>query len=98
MHLAAARLAGRAEIAAKAAKRQKTKELELLVKKHMIQKFLSSSIMPFSSSNHFLYFAFGSNLLTERIHIKNPSAKFKCVAKLDRYKLAFNHFSEVSII
>ena len=64
----------------------------------MIQKILSSSIMPFSSSNHFLYFAFGSNLLTERIHIKNPSDEFKCVAKLDRYKLAFNHFSEVSII
>ncbi|XP_040820900.1 gamma-glutamylcyclotransferase isoform X3 [Ochotona curzoniae] len=30
----------------------------------------------------FLYFAYGSNLLTERIHLRNPSAKFCCVARL----------------
>ncbi|KAA0190218.1 hypothetical protein HAZT_HAZT003784 [Hyalella azteca] len=40
----------------------------------------------------FLYFAFGSNLLTERIHINNPSATFVDVARLDGYKLEFNHF------
>jgi len=50
--------------------------------------------MTSSSSDHFLYFAFGSNLLTERIHINNPSARFKCVAKLDDYKLTFNHYSK----
>ena len=30
----------------------------------------------------FLYFAYGSNLLTERIHLQNPSAAFFCVARL----------------
>uniref|UniRef100_A0A5F9D9S8 gamma-glutamylcyclotransferase n=1 Tax=Oryctolagus cuniculus TaxID=9986 RepID=A0A5F9D9S8_RABIT len=30
----------------------------------------------------FLYFAYGSNLLTERIHLRNPSATFCCVARL----------------
>ncbi|KAI2545388.1 gamma-glutamylcyclotransferase [Homo sapiens] len=30
----------------------------------------------------FLYFAYGSNLLTERIHLRNPSAAFFCVARL----------------
>lgn len=30
----------------------------------------------------FLYFAYGSNLLTERIHLRNPSAEFCCVARL----------------
>lgn len=30
----------------------------------------------------FLYFAYGSNLLTERIHLHNPSAEFICVARL----------------
>lgn len=30
----------------------------------------------------FLYFAYGSNLLTERIHLRNPSAVFCCVARL----------------
>lgn len=32
--------------------------------------------------NSFLYFAYGSNLLTERIHLRNPSATFCCVARL----------------
>lgn len=30
----------------------------------------------------FLYFAYGSNLLTERIHLRNPSAVFYSVARL----------------
>lgn len=30
----------------------------------------------------FLYFAYGSNLLSERIHLRNPSAAFCCVARL----------------
>jgi len=42
----------------------------------------------------FLYFAYGSNLLTERIHINNPSAIFKDIARVDGYKLDFNHFSK----
>uniref|UniRef100_A0A8C1UVD5 Gamma-glutamylcyclotransferase n=1 Tax=Cyprinus carpio TaxID=7962 RepID=A0A8C1UVD5_CYPCA len=30
----------------------------------------------------FLYFAYGSNLLKERLQLKNPSATIYCVAKL----------------
>ncbi|KAG0717928.1 Gamma-glutamylcyclotransferase [Chionoecetes opilio] len=44
--------------------------------------------------NGFLYFAYGSNLLTERIHINNPSAKMISVGKLKDYRLDFNHFSQ----
>lgn len=32
--------------------------------------------------NTFLYFAYGSNLLTKRIHINNPSAVRKGIGKL----------------
>uniref|UniRef100_A0A673GTD0 Gamma-glutamylcyclotransferase-like n=1 Tax=Sinocyclocheilus rhinocerous TaxID=307959 RepID=A0A673GTD0_9TELE len=40
----------------------------------------------------FLYFAYGSNLLKERLQLKNPSASIYCVAKLKDYKLVFgNH-------
>uniref|UniRef100_A0A6A7FNA9 gamma-glutamylcyclotransferase n=1 Tax=Hirondellea gigas TaxID=1518452 RepID=A0A6A7FNA9_9CRUS len=46
------------------------------------------------TGDSFLYFAFGSNLLTDRIHINNPSAKFLDVAKLDGYQLEFNYFSK----
>ena len=46
------------------------------------------------STDKFYYFAFGSNLLTERIHIKNPSAVQKSVGKVDKYKLAFGHYSK----
>ncbi|XP_048367883.1 gamma-glutamylcyclotransferase [Sphaerodactylus townsendi] len=38
---------------------------------------------------HFLYFAYGSNLLRERITLRNPSAAFHAMAKLQDYKLAF---------
>lgn len=30
----------------------------------------------------FSYFAYGSNMLTKRMHINCPSAKQKCIAKL----------------
>ncbi|XP_055203257.1 gamma-glutamylcyclotransferase isoform X1 [Gorilla gorilla gorilla] len=39
----------------------------------------------------FLYFAYGSNLLTERIHLRNPSAAFFCVARLQDFKLDFGN-------
>uniref|UniRef100_A0A8C8A263 Gamma-glutamylcyclotransferase b n=1 Tax=Oryzias sinensis TaxID=183150 RepID=A0A8C8A263_9TELE len=40
----------------------------------------------------FLYFAYGSNLLKERLRLKNPSATVLCVARLKDYKLVFgNH-------
>ena len=50
-----------------------------------------------STRRTFLYFAYGSNLLTERIHINNPSAVFKNIAKLDGHQLGFNYFSQVFI-
>ena len=37
----------------------------------------------------FLYFAYGSNLLPERIHLNNPSATIKGIAELKGYKLDF---------
>ena len=41
----------------------------------------------------FLYFGFGSNLFTERIHINNPSAVKVSIARLDNYQLSFGNFS-----
>uniref|UniRef100_A0A8C7TH77 Gamma-glutamylcyclotransferase b n=1 Tax=Oncorhynchus mykiss TaxID=8022 RepID=A0A8C7TH77_ONCMY len=40
----------------------------------------------------FLYFAYGSNLLKERLHLKNPSASIHCVARLKDYKLIFGNY------
>ncbi|XP_037310123.1 gamma-glutamylcyclotransferase [Pungitius pungitius] len=40
----------------------------------------------------FLYFAYGSNLLKERLQLKNPSAQVHCVARLKDHRLVFgNH-------
>lgn len=44
----------------------------------------------------FFYFAYGSNLLTERIRINNPSARAKGIGELKNYKLDFNNKSKVS--
>ncbi|XP_018898373.1 gamma-glutamylcyclotransferase isoform X1 [Bemisia tabaci] len=44
-------------------------------------------------SGTFLYFAYGSNLLTKRIHINNPTAVRKGIAKLENYRLDFNYYS-----
>ncbi|XP_044743554.1 gamma-glutamylcyclotransferase-like [Chrysoperla carnea] len=41
----------------------------------------------------FLYFAYGSNLLSKRIHLKNPSAVRKGVGKLKDYRLDFINYS-----
>ncbi|XP_032091463.1 gamma-glutamylcyclotransferase [Thamnophis elegans] len=40
-------------------------------------------------SENFLYFAYGSNLLRERIMLRNPSVAFLTIAQLLDYKLAF---------
>ncbi|XP_035602154.1 gamma-glutamylcyclotransferase [Oncorhynchus keta] len=40
----------------------------------------------------FLYFAYGSNLLKERLQLKNPSASIHCVARLQDYKLIFGNY------
>jgi len=41
-------------------------------------------------SDTFLYFGYGSNLLRERLTLKNPSAVFKTIAKLEGYELGFD--------
>ncbi|CAL8287481.1 unnamed protein product [Merluccius merluccius] len=40
----------------------------------------------------FLYFAYGSNLLKERLHLQNPSATVHCVARLKDHKLVFGNY------
>ncbi|XP_019495408.1 PREDICTED: gamma-glutamylcyclotransferase isoform X2 [Hipposideros armiger] len=39
----------------------------------------------------FLYFAYGSNLMSKRIHLQNPSAAFCSVARLQDFKLDFGN-------
>ncbi|KAJ8005395.1 hypothetical protein DPEC_G00146180 [Dallia pectoralis] len=41
----------------------------------------------------FLYFAYGSNLLKERVQMKNPSATIHCVARLKAYTLVFGNYN-----
>ncbi|KAJ6635519.1 Gamma-glutamylcyclotransferase [Pseudolycoriella hygida] len=41
------------------------------------------------SNETFLYFAYGSNLLSKRIHIQNPTAKRKTIGQLKNYRLDF---------
>uniref|UniRef100_A0A1A7XTU1 Gamma-glutamyl cyclotransferase a n=1 Tax=Iconisemion striatum TaxID=60296 RepID=A0A1A7XTU1_9TELE len=42
----------------------------------------------------FLYFAFGSNLLKERIQLANPMATFVSTGRLKDYKLDFGYWGE----
>ncbi|XP_027031493.2 gamma-glutamylcyclotransferase a [Tachysurus fulvidraco] len=47
-----------------------------------------------SGVRYFLYFAFGSNLLKERLQLQNPSAVFHRVARLQGYGLKFGLWAE----
>ncbi|GBN30375.1 Gamma-glutamylcyclotransferase [Araneus ventricosus] len=40
----------------------------------------------------FLYFAYGSNMLTQRMHINISSAQFKCIGELKDFKFTFADF------
>ena len=57
---------------------------------------MSVSVAPHKimGKQSFLYFAYGSNLLTDRIRINNPSALARGVARLSNYKLEFNSISK----
>ncbi|KAL1130381.1 hypothetical protein AAG570_013319 [Ranatra chinensis] len=45
-------------------------------------------------SGSFLYFAYGSNLSSKRIHINNPTATRKCIGMLKGFRLDFNNWSK----
>ncbi|XP_015595842.1 gamma-glutamylcyclotransferase [Cephus cinctus] len=45
-------------------------------------------------ANSFLYFAYGSNLLTKRIRINNPTAIKKDIGRLKNFRLDFITFSK----
>ncbi|XP_032943896.1 gamma-glutamylcyclotransferase [Rhinolophus ferrumequinum] len=48
-------------------------------------------IMQSQEEETFLYFAYGSNLMSERIHLHNPSATFCYVARLQDFELDFGN-------
>ncbi|KAK5613752.1 hypothetical protein CRENBAI_016644 [Crenichthys baileyi] len=52
------------------------------------------SKMSGSSEGKFMYFAFGSNLLKERLQLMNPSAVFYATGRLKDYKLVFGLWEE----
>ncbi|CAL1286731.1 unnamed protein product [Larinioides sclopetarius] len=41
----------------------------------------------------FFYFAYGSNMLTQRMHINCPSALFKCIGELKGFRLSSTDFA-----
>lgn len=47
-----------------------------------------------NTSSHFLYFAYGSNLLKERLQLKNPSAVFVRTGRLKDYTLRFGYWNK----
>lgn len=47
------------------------------------------------SNKSFLYFGYGSNLLSKRIHLFNPSAVRQCIARLDNHRLDFGYDSKL---
>ncbi|XP_059621994.1 gamma-glutamylcyclotransferase-like isoform X1 [Phlebotomus argentipes] len=49
--------------------------------------------LPEVIGNKFLYFAYGSNLLAKRIHIKNPTAVRKDIGKLKNHRLDFFYYA-----
>ncbi|XP_036394449.1 gamma-glutamylcyclotransferase b [Megalops cyprinoides] len=58
----------------------------------LLQLLLLTEAATGMDKHTFLYFAYGSNLLKERLQLKNPSATVHCVAKLKDYRLVFgNH-------
>jgi len=54
---------------------------------------LNRNKMPGKVAETFLYFAFGSNMSSERIREKNPSAKFLKTARLTGYRFEYDGYS-----
>ncbi|CCD61561.1 gamma-glutamylcyclotransferase [Caenorhabditis elegans] len=65
----------------------------------MLQSLVSSSSrLPLNSMHQamsfFYYFAFGSNLLGDRIRYRQKGAEYDCNGKLDNFRLEFANYSE----
>lgn len=54
----------------------------MVVRRLVTASTLGLSTVPTMTNGTFLYFAYGSNLLSKRIHIQNPSAVRRGVARL----------------
>ncbi|XP_055012982.1 gamma-glutamylcyclotransferase a isoform X2 [Boleophthalmus pectinirostris] len=48
--------------------------------------------MSSNDDGHFSYFAFGSNMLKQRLQFKNPSATFYSTGRLKDYELKFGYW------
>ena len=68
----------------------------MIIKKLFVTNQSLLRKLTMASPGKFLYFAYGSNLSTERIHLNNPSAVAKGPALLKDFKLNFNYGSNVS--
>lgn len=64
-------------------------------------KYVMTMFQIMTPNNHhktFMYFAYGSNLLSKRIHIKNPSAKRLGIGKLDVSSIYLTNFNSKYLI
>lgn len=59
----------------------------------MLDVYCLKFIYSFFAVDTFPYFAYGSNLLAARIHLQNPSATYRQIARLDNYRLEFDYDS-----
>ncbi|XP_067648352.1 gamma-glutamylcyclotransferase-like [Eurosta solidaginis] len=59
-----------------------------------VNAYVIPSELPERVGDKFIYFGYGSNMLTKRIHIQNPTAQKIGVGILKDYRLDFNTFTE----
>jgi len=57
-------------------------------------KFFSRKMGTEAEKDTFLYFAYGSNLWTKRIHENNRTARMVAVGKLEGHRLDFGHWTQ----
>ncbi|MBN3291306.1 GGCT glutamylcyclotransferase, partial [Polypterus senegalus] len=57
---------------------------------------LAPSMASDNEGDFFYYFAYGSNLLKERLLMANPSARFHCRGRLKGYSLKFGNFQGIT--
>ncbi|XP_036327255.1 gamma-glutamylcyclotransferase-like [Rhagoletis pomonella] len=66
----------------------------LLYRLSCANAYVTTTELPESLGNKFIYFGYGSNMLTKRIHIQNPTAQKIGMGILKDYRLDFNTFTE----